>query len=231
MCFVFFHISSDLTTGNEMPSMLVRSIRKHYLDVEIIQVSDSITPMVDGVSSVFRCDGNLDEIMAYRINAFSKLGLEKKAIYLDTDMLILKKFNISNIFNNQEVVLLKRDFMNDAYINTNFRNMDLSYLEGKTIGEVWPYIGCLRGSTSNKFWTDSSNYINKLDKQSRYWYGDQDTIKEIVKNNSFTINEINEKKFACPPKFFEKTNPPYILHFKGYENKDLMKSVANQIGI
>ena len=231
MSFVFFHISTDSETGNIMPNMLVRSIRKHYSDIDIIQVTDRKTQAVSGASNVYRFDGNSDEIMAYRTNAFSKLGLQKKAIYLDTDMLILKKFNIDDIFNNQDVVLLKRDFMKDAYINTNFRDMDLSYLEGKTIGDVWPYIGCFRGSISSEFWTHCSNYINKLDKQSKYWYGDQDAIREVAKSNYFKINEIGEKDFACPPKFIDKDNAPFIVHFKGHDNKDLMISVAKQIGI
>ena len=231
MTFVFFHISSDPATESSQPSLMVKSIRKHYPEENIIQVTDRNTDVVKGVSSAFRTEGNKEEIMAFRTNAFSELRLKEKAIYLDTDMLILKKLNIENLFKENDVVLLKRDFMKDSLINVSFRGMDLSYLKGKTIGEVWPYIGCFGGTTSYKFWSHCSDYLNKLDKQSKYWFGDQDAIREIAKSNYFKVAEVGEKEFACPPKFIEKGNPPSIIHFKGHNNKLLMLSIAKQLGL
>ena len=231
MIFVFFHISTVPETENSHPSLMVRSIRKHYPEADVVQVTDGDTQTVNGVSSVFRVKGNQEEIMAFRTNAFSELKLKENAIYLDTDMLILKKLKIENIFKEGEVLLLKRDFNKDQFINPNFGGMDLSYLEGKTVGEVWPYIGCFVGATSYEFWSYCSNYLNKLDKQSKRWFGDQEAIREIAKSNYFKITEVREKEFACPPRFIKKDILPSIIHFKGPQNKLLMLSIAKQIGL
>ena len=231
MIFVFFHISTVPEAENSQPALMVRSIRKYYPKVDIVQVTDGDTQVVSGVSDVFRAKGNQEEIMSFRTNAFSELRLKENAIYLDTDMLILKKLKIEKIFKEGEVFLLKRDFNNDQFINTSFGGMDLSYLVGKTVGEVWPYIGCFVGATSYEFWSYCSDYLNKLDKQSKRWFGDQEAIREVAKNNYFKITEVSEKEFACPPKFIKKDKPPSIIHFKGPQNKSLMLSIAKQIGL
>jgi hypothetical protein len=121
--------------------------------------------------------------------------------------------------------------MKDSFVNINFRGMDLSYLKGKTVGEVWPYIGCFGATTSYEFWSHCSLYLNKLDRQSRCWFGDQDAIREIAKSSYFKITEVSEKEFACPPKFIEQDKTPFIIHFKGPHNKSLMFSMAKRLGL
>ena len=87
--FVFLHVGEDTR-----PNLLVKSIRKYFEKSYIYQCTDLASKEVDGVDKVFRYDGDVKNIMRFRLEAFSSLNLEEKAIYLDTDMLVIKKFDV-----------------------------------------------------------------------------------------------------------------------------------------
>ena len=116
MTFVFLHISKDTKKENLIYQTFIKSINIFFSDAEIIQVTDNKTPKIDKVTKVFRYDGDINKIMEFRIKANSELGLEKSAIYLDSDMIITNKFNIIEMLNFNKTILLKRVHNANIYI-------------------------------------------------------------------------------------------------------------------
>ena len=45
----------------------------------------------------------------------------------------------------------------------------------------------------------------------------------MVENKDFNFGFVEEKDFACPPQNLEGNTRPFILHFKGKINKQIMK--------
>ena len=97
--FVFFHVGEN----SDQPQMLVNSIRLTNRDADIIFCSNESTPEIDGISERINIEGNLDNLMSYRLKAFSDIKLEKPALYLDTDMLVLKKISPDEIIGNKMI--------------------------------------------------------------------------------------------------------------------------------
>ena len=101
MNFFFFHIG-ELTNIN---TMMVDSIRKTNPDSCITQVTDHHTLKVEKVDNCLRFDGSKENIMKFRFEAYAKISLEENSenIFLDTDMLVLKK--LSSKFGRQIIAL------------------------------------------------------------------------------------------------------------------------------
>ena len=137
MVFVFLHISEDAEILNPIQQTFIKSLYTFYPEAEIIQVSDKKTKKIDKVTNVFRFDGDINKIMEFRINSYKELALNKPAIYLDSDMIITKKFDIKKILNLNKTVLLKRSFDLDMKFNTKIKNLEFDEFNNKKINKVW----------------------------------------------------------------------------------------------
>lgn len=167
--------------------------------------------------------------MTFRLEAFSSLNIDEKAIYLDTDMLVINKFDID--INHYDAILCKRSFDLDNLFNTSFRGMDLSEYQNMTLGDVYPFLACFTVTKSSAFWKEACNILKSLDKKFHYWYGDQEALKIIQAKNMFNIDTVQESIFACLPEQADKFNLPNIIHFKGAARKNFMLDVSAQIGL
>jgi len=225
MDFIFLHVGSDIR-----PYFLVKSIRKFFKGAKIIQCSDLITQEVDGVDEVIRHDGNISNLMTFRLEVFSLIDIKKLSLFLDTDMLILNEFNLDDFFQS-DAVLCKRSFGLNSPINISFRGMDLSEYKNQTLGTVYPYLACFTLVQSTEFWKEANNILNLLDNKFHYWYGDQEALKKIATSNKFKISTVEEATFACLPEEINHNFPPNLIHFKGPSRKSLMLEIANQIGL
>ena len=224
MNIVFLHITNPKDPESLIPTYFVKSVKKFCENPNIIQVTDKETKAISGVNEVVRIGGDIQKIMVFRLNAFYELKLYKQTFYMDTDMIFIKKFKIKNVFNEDKIVLLERNFMNNAMLNVKFNDMDLTEYAGKTLGEVYPYIACFSCVSDPMFWKDCLNNLKKLDDKFHYWYGDQEAIRNIAKSNKYKIQEVPEKIYACPPRFIDENTDACIIHFKGSQNKDLIES-------
>jgi hypothetical protein len=167
--------------------------------------------------------------MRFRLEAFSSLNLEEKAIYLDTDMLVIKKFDVD--ISHCDAILCKRSFDLDNLFNASFRDMDLSEYQNMTLGDVYPFLGCFTVTKSPALWKEAFNIQKSLDKKFHYWYGDQEALKIIKAKNMFNIDTVYESIFACLPEQVDKFNLPNIIHFKGAARKNFMFDVSAQMGL
>ena len=222
--FVFLHVGEDTR-----PNLLVKSIRYFFEKSYIYQCTDLASKEVDGVDKVFRYDGDVKNIMRFRLEAFSSLNLEEKAIYLDTDMLVIKKFDID--ISHCDAILCKRSFDLDKLFHTSFRGMDLSEYQNMTLGDVYPFLGCFTVTKSPALWKEAFNIQKSLDKKFHYWYGDQEALKIIKAKNMFNIDTVDESIFACLPEQVDEFNLPNIIHFKGAARKNFMLDVSAQMGL
>jgi hypothetical protein len=225
MDFIFLHVGSDIR-----PYFLVKSIRKFFKNAKIIQCSDPLTKQVDGVDEVLRHDGDISNLMTFILEAFSLIDTKKQSVFLDTDMLVLKEFNLDNYFES-DAALCKRSFGLDSVINTSFRGMDLSEYKNQTLGTVYPYLACFTAVRSKEFWKEANNILSLLDNKFHYWYGDQEALKKIAASNKFKISTVEEAIFACLPEEINHSLLPNLIHFKGPSRKSLMIDMANQMGL
>lgn len=216
--FVFFQVGNSLE-----PRILVRSIRKVMPDARIIQCSDKDTSRVDGVSEFFRVDGDVQNLMTLRLNAFSSLGLTDVAVYLDTDMVLLRPLDPGYLLGEADAVVCERSFGGEQEFNANFRNIHWPLYENKTVYEAHPYIACFTITRDFRFWLKAYELLLDMPEIYHYWFGDQEAIKTIVHSNLFQIKKAPEAVYACLP---DKVNPgapkPRLMHFKGQQRKAWM---------
>jgi hypothetical protein len=217
--FVFFLV------GNWMePRILVRSIRKEMPRARIIQCSDKNTPRIDGVSELFNVEGDVNNLMTLRLKAFSTLGLDEVAVYLDMDMVLLRPLDAGFLLGKADAVVCERSFNREVMFNPTFRDRDWSMYKDKTLYEAHPYVACFTITKNVRFWLKAYELLLEMPDNFHYWFGDQEAIKTIVRSNLFQIKTVPESTYACLP---DKVNPaapkPRLLHFKGANRKEWME--------
>ncbi len=216
--FVFFHVGDDIA----QPTAMVQSIRQHNPDATIIQVTDDRTPAVPGVSRVFVSQGNRQFLMQWRTNAFAELGLSEPAMYMDTDMIMRHVMSPAALLEGV-VAMTRRTFNREAIFNPRQRGQDYSEYTGKTLDDIYPYVGCCTITVDWGVWADLAEMYNALPDKFRVWYGDQEVLREYAKR--VAVQELPESHYACLPEFLPQCPDPAIMHYKG-ARKALMPSVA-----
>lgn len=224
--FCFFHIGSDISC----PQMLVNSIRKFNTNPEIIYCTDSQSPDIKGVTHRLNFDGSPNEIMAFRLDSFAKSGINRPAIYLDTDMLCLKTFNPATVLENKDLYICERSFGKSLLFNGNFRGMNYLEYDQMPLGEVYPYLACTTITKNSEIWVELADLCGGLSEKFRIWYGDQEVLKIISKRKSNKqLGFISEHTYACLPEYSDYAPYATFLHFKGMARKGLMEKVYKKI--
>lgn len=224
--FVFFHIGNDIS----MPKMLVDSINLTNPGADIIQCTDLTTPLVPGITKKLRISGNPNEIMSFRINAFNKAKLLNPAIYLDTDMLVIKKININQLLGKSFALMCKRNYTLEGAFIGNQRGLTFHEYDKKPLGEVFPFVACATITKDYKFWSLLSDEILTLDSRFQKWYGDQEAMKNVYfkLKNQLNFGYLNESEFGYLPGEKMSPEPVKIIHFKG-NKKELMTQTYNKL--
>ena len=102
-----------------------------------------------------------------RIFSYSKLNLKNTSIYLDSDMLLVRKIPFELFIDKADVFLLKRSFNLDGRPPKLFRGQIYEdHLKG-TLGNIYPYIGCFIISKNNKFWKDCLKIYKRFNSRWR----------------------------------------------------------------
>ena len=212
-----------------LADLFVRSVRRLMPESHIVQCTDNQTGIIDGVDRVYRHNGDVGNLMNFRLEAFAALSLEGPSVYLDTDMLMFRALDPEQILGGADVAVLKRVFGADELLNTRFLGMDLSEYAGMQIGKVYPYIGCFALMRSNEFWKECERVMKALPKKFLFWYGDQEAIREVVEARRFNVKEVKESDYACLPEYIDEAAPPFIAHFKGVKRKAMMEPIYRKL--
>ncbi len=220
--FVFFHVGAE----NDVPMMLVASIKAKNPKAEIIQCSDWGTLPVPGVSRVHRVSGDGSRLMTFRVAAFADLKLSEPAIYLDTDMLVAAEIRPSEILKNCEILLCRRDFECSAKHSGVQRGILYPEHAGRPLGEVFPFLACATVTRNAQFWGELLEILNRLDDRFQRWYGDQEAMRRWVESaSSGRFGFLPEKEYACLPEKLKDSPKALILHFKGLSRKHMMSEI------
>lgn len=226
--FVFLHVGPAV----EQPTLLVRSLRLFHPDAEVIQCTDRSTSEISGVSAVHRLEGDTSNLMTYRLASFAALERLEPALYLDTDMLCVAPIDPAAVLGGCDVAVCNREFSRGALINTRFNGLDLGEYEGRTLGEVYPYVACATIASSARFWQDCLANLHTLHRKFHSWYGDQEAIRNVVGCGKYKVGLLPESIYGLLP---EAAGPrlasPRLLHFKGHHRKPLMIEFAKQLRI
>ncbi len=237
--FVFFYIKKNQrntntenilhTQGEEDIYYFISSIKKNHPNANIVQCSDFNTPQVDGTNMILREDIDQSKIMEGRIYLYSKLNFNAMSVFLDTDMLLVRKIPFELLIEKANVFLLKRSFDLEGKLPIKFRGQYFNEHANGTLGKIYPYIGCFVIVDKKKFWKDCYNIYKKYDNNYKFWFGDQKVLNEIVNNRTYKFAFLNETDFACPPRYTIEKKPPYLIHFKGKNYKSLIKKYYNHM--
>ena len=229
--FIFFYTdtkTSELSSKHssierESIEYFISSIKKYHPQSSIIHCTDLLTKSFDGIDSVHRTKFDTNFLMYGKIKLFSTLEINKTSVYLDPDMLIMRNIPISTIEKKADVFLLKRSFGNNAPMPSIFRGLKYSKHLNKKFVDIYPYVACLVICKNTLFWKKCLSYFKDIESVYKIWFGDQEIFRQIVEQKKFSFGFVDEKDFACPPQNLKGNNRPFILHFKGKTNKELIK--------
>jgi len=229
MNFYFFHIG-ELTN---IQTMMVDSIRITNPDSRIIQVTDHHTLKLEKVDKCLRFDGSKDNIMKFRFDAYSNILYEKNSenIFLDTDMLVLKKLSSQDIFKKSDIVFCKREFNTESMVNINLHNLNMKEYINKTLLQAWPFMGCFIASKNNNLFTEMNDMYDLLENKYKFWYGDQIILKKYYEKFSSKIDLVGEAKYANVTLRIDDNSDVRIMHFKGMKKKHMLNFYLNYFNL
>ena len=172
----FFWVGGDTI----VPKLLVDSIKLVMgQSVEIVQLTDTKTPKVNGVTSIQRFDLS-KHIMVARLQAYSNYrGTTDVTFFCDADSLFIKPLKLN--FGAYDVLLSKRKV--DILLNDMFPEFYPEFT-GKTAKEVMPFLfGAIatRGDQS-KFFSSLLDICLRLPIRFHRWYGDQYALASMLKS-------------------------------------------------
>jgi len=229
--FIFFHIDTkgeDLSNKHKSITRddilyFIKSIKKHHPKSKIIHCTDMETKSFNIVDFTHRTEFDTNFLMYGKIKSFSTLQIDRTSIYLDPDMLVMKNIPVSSIEDKADVFLLKRSFNNNSLLPIEFRGLTFLKHKNKKYIDIYPYIACLVICKKESFWKECLNYFKKIEHVYKIWFGDQEILRLVVEKKIFSFGFIDESNFACPPQNLNGNTRPFIIHFKGKINKELIK--------
>lgn len=214
--FVFFRTGTSEQLRHTQK--FVKSLRISNPHAEIIMCTDSKTPIVEGVTKRFELDLNTEEYMWYRVKIFAHLNLKSPAIYLDDDMIVHAEMFPKAMLGNNDVMLCRRSFNNNAIFNTSMKNQDFSEHAGRTMESVYPYLACATATRDGSFWNQLLQVMEHIHPKYRTWYGDQEAMR-IWASMSSGWGTIMESEYACLPEH-SKGNER-ATHYKGSRKEQM----------
>ena len=215
--FVFFHVGKDIS----YPQKMVKSLLRYNPSADIIMCTDSATPDVMGVTDRFEIEVDPNNLMYSRVKAYARLDINGPALYLDTDMIVQSWVDIEEMLSGTEIAFCKRSFNIDTEFNIEQRGLTFEEYKGKTMGELYPYVGCAVAVKDSQVWVEMLKIYEELHPKFRTWYGDQEVLR--IYAEKYGCAEFDESVYACLPE--HKTDDTKILHYKGPSRKQLFEAV------
>ena len=231
--FYFFHVGQDIF----LAKMLVGSIKISNPSSKIYQITDNDSPEVQQIDGCLRFNGKNENIMKFRMETYASINIKqgKNAIFLDTDMLVVKELNEKILFKENDIVFCERQFDSENEVNVNYNDLNMYEFKNMKMGEAWPYLGCFLAIRNKNPIYRMNKIYNILDEKYKRWYGDQIVLKIFASRFPKEITFVGENQYACVPgALFANKNKSisknvHILHFKGKKYKNIMVKSYNHL--
>ena len=136
-------------------------------------------------------------------------------------MIFVDRVEVEKLLQNKRASLCRREFQREAIFNVEQRGIRFDEYEGKTIYEVYPFVGCAVAAVSGDPWCAMLKIYDKLDSKFKKWYGDQEVLREY--SNRYAPPVIPESVYGCLPE--NKHDGAKILHYKGPSRKPLFEAM------
>ena len=175
--------------------------------------------------------------MKFRMETYASINIKKNenAVFLDTDMLVVKELKEKFLFKNKDIVFCQRQFDYENLVNVDYEDLNMLEFKNMKMGEAWPYLGCFLAVRNQNPIFRMNEMYNILDEKYKRWYGDQIVLKKFASKFPNKITFVGENEFACVPRaLFDNKNKSiskdvYILHFKGKKYKNIMFKSYNYL--
>jgi hypothetical protein len=224
---VFFHVGDETI----FPIVMVRSVRANNPGAHIIQVTDRVSPDVAGVDEIVRFDGDSSHPMGFRLECYARLPTRVPTFFLDTDMICVQPIDPAAALEGNSAAVCLREYLKDLPLDTGAMGVDLSEHRGRTLGDVYPYVGCVTAAGDPKFWNSCLDELRRLPAKFWHWFGDQEALRNVVNGGAHKVGWLPESIYACLVDVeIDPTKNPKICHFKGPARKRLMLQCAVQAG-
>jgi hypothetical protein len=225
--FAFFHVGPDV----EAPTVMVRSLRRHHAGARITQCTDPASPRIDGIDDIARVDISPQKIMLTRLMMFAELDIDAPTVFLDTDMICIRPIDPAHALGACDAAVCEREFGRDLVFSAQVAD-SFPELEGKILGQVYPFIGCFTITRSAAFWRKCLDVTLRLDERFHAWFGDQDGLRDVAAASGAAVGRLPESIYACPPNVPQAAGPQVkVLHFKGAGLKPMMRTAATTFGL
>ena len=223
--FVFYRTGTEEDCWTA--KILVKSILLSNPTAHIIMCTTAGTPYIPGTERFeFMPEGDPDDHMLHRLQAFSKLGLTGPAMYLDDDMIVTTEIHPSLLLPpGVRAAFCSRVFGADEVINHNLKGLDFSDIEGMTFGRVFPFHACSTVTSDHTVWREILSILEGISVARpayKKWYGDIGAIHLWSDLNPFV--SLSEEEYGCLPEYVDERSPK-IIHFKG-GRKELLRNMA-----
>jgi hypothetical protein len=164
-----------------------------------------------------------DNLMYSRVKAYAETyaTVIVPVMYLDTDMLVQDNIIVRDLLQGKDATFCRRSFDRDAQFNIEQRGIKFPEYEGKTLDQLYPYVGCAVVAKSNQVWKDLLAIYEGLDEKFKRWYGDQEALRIYAEKYPERVSEIDEAVYGSLPE--RKVEDAVILHFKGEGRKKLFE--------
>lgn len=195
-------------------------------DVKIIQMTDEITPWIDGVDECRRLKKD-EPLMCFRLKHHSLI--EGETIFVDTDVMF--NADVSDVFKMPFDICL-----------THRRNEIIVAPDGnegyKNIVPDMPFNTGVIFSRSSSFWTEAYDFCKTLNHDQKNWYGDQISVKHVYDRSKasttedfYLIAELPCSTYNYTPlSKDENITERKIIHFKGERKHWMMLDKFELIG-
>lgn len=205
----FFYQNNGAVSNGiaEVARHMIRSIHDSMPGVEVWQLSDGDTELLDGVTGVKRLPDPMP--MAVRRVALHS-QCDGDWLFIDTDVVVRKDV---------------RDVFKEAFdVAITDRSGTITY--ESAYAKVMPYNIGVVFSRSPAFWQAVHDYLVQYPIHMQHWEGDQRVVAGIMAHRNrlgFNVKILPGLKFNYPPQSADdpRIQEASIVHFKGSRKKYL----------
>lgn len=208
VCFVHTegpYSAEEIPIHRALAKRMIASVKKH-LACEVVQLTDPLTPLIDGVDAVYRLSPKGMAWIPYNLGLMSRQDGE--VLFLDTDCVVQED--------------LRWVFNHDFDVALTFKQSRFAiYKDPEGVVHQLPSNGGVMFSRNPQFWADKKLIVEKMkDPMSLAWWGGGIALQEIIKDQRYKVLWLDAQRFNYTPNDEdEDLSKKAVVHYKGRHRK------------